>query len=74
MAQAKKPHIGIKDLQQLIKNRCHAFQPLQPFNYTWTIKDGSMELDTLFDSQLTQFLGTITKPTNASRETPSALL
>ena len=69
----QKTHIGFKDIQQLIKKQTSRFPTSRTFDYTQIIKDGSMELSSYFEPQLVQFIDTITKSTNSSKDKSSML-
>ena len=71
--EKQKTHIGLKELQQLIKNQLSCFPTSRDFDYTQISRDITMELQAFFDPQLVHFIDTITKSTNASKETSSAL-
>ena len=64
--EGQRKQIGLKKLQQLIKKQTLRFPTSGTFDYTQTIKDGSMELNSYFEPELVQFIDTITKPTCSS--------
>ena len=70
MGKTKKTilaYIGFKDIQ-LIKKQISHFPISRTFDYTQVIKDGSMDLGSYFEPQLVEFIDTITKSTNSSKE------
>ena len=71
--EKQKTHIGFKDIRQLIKKQTSRFPISRTFDYTQVIKDGSMDLGSYFEPQLVEFIDTITRSTNSSKEKSSML-